>query len=75
MNNHKLTKKLQVLLTEDEVADVNRCILNDAVETETRPVSVSAWIRDLIKKELSLKSGEQQSYIKTKVKNLNNKKQ
>ena len=73
MNNHKLTKKLQVLLTEDEVAGVNRCILTDAVETETRPVSVSAWIRDLIKKELSLTSTEQQSYIKTKVKNLNNK--
>lgn len=71
MNNHKLTKKLQVLLTEDEVSSVNRCILNDAVETETRPVSVSSWIRDLIKKELSLKSVDQQSYIKTKVKNLN----
>jgi hypothetical protein len=71
MNNHKLTKKLQVLLTENEVSSVNRCILNDAVETETRPVSVSSWIRDLIKKELSLKSIDQQSYIKTKVKNLN----
>ena len=71
MNNHKLTKKLQVLLTEDEVSSVNRCILNDAVETETRPVSGRSWIRDLIKKELSLKSVDQQSYIKTKVKNLN----
>jgi len=73
MNNHKLTKKLQVLLTEDEVGSVNRCILNDALETENRPISVSAWIRDLIKKELSLKSTEQQSYIKSKLKNLNNK--
>jgi hypothetical protein len=73
MNNHKLTKKLQVLLTEDEVVGVNRCILNEAMETETRPVSVSAWIRDLIKKELSTKSIEQQSFIKNRVKNLNNK--
>lgn len=73
MNNHKLTKKLQVLLTEDEVAAVNRVILNDAMETESRPISVSAWIRDLIKKELSNKSIEQQSFIKNKVKNLNNK--
>jgi hypothetical protein len=73
MNNHKLIKKLQVLLTEDEVAAVNRCILNDAIDTETRPISVSAWIRDLIKKELSIKSVEQQSYIKNKIKNLNNK--
>lgn len=73
MNNHKLIKKLQVLLTEDEVAAVNRCILNEAIDTETRPISVSAWIRDLIKRELSIKSIEQQSYIKNKVKNLNNK--
>jgi hypothetical protein len=73
MNNHKLIKKLQVLLTEDEVAAVNRCILNDAIDTETRPISVSAWIRDLIKKELSIKSVEQQSYVKNKIKNLNNK--
>ena len=73
MNNHKLIKKLQVLLTEDEVAAVNRCILNDAIDTETRPISVSAWIRDLINKELSIKSVEQQSYVKTKIKNLNNK--
>jgi hypothetical protein len=73
MNNHKLIKKLQVLLTEDEVSAVNRCILNEAIDTETRPISVSAWIRDLIKRELSIKSVEQQSYIKNKVKNLNNK--
>lgn len=73
MNNHKLTKKLQVLLTEDEVNAVNRVILNDAMDTESRPISVSAWIRDLIKKELSIKSIEQQSFIKNKVKNLNNK--
>lgn len=73
MNNHKLIKKLQVLLTEDEVAAVNRCILNEAIDTETRPISVSAWIRDLIKRELNVKSIEQQSYIKNKVKNLNNK--
>jgi plasmid stability protein len=71
MNNHKLTKKLQVLLAEDEVASVNRCILNDALEAENRPVSVSAWIRDLIKKELSNKDVEQKSFIKNKLKNLN----
>ena len=45
----KLTKKLQVLLTEDEVREVNRIILNDALDNETRPISVSAFIRNLIK--------------------------
>jgi hypothetical protein len=73
MNNHKLIKKLQVLVTEDEEASVNRVILNEALDTETRPISVSAWIRDLIKREISIKSTEQKSYIKQTVKNLNNK--
>ena len=49
----KLTKKLQVLLTEEEVREVNRVILNDALETETRPISVSAFIRNLIQEELA----------------------
>ena len=66
MNNHKLTKKLQVLLTEDEVASVNRVILNEALDTESRPISVSAWIRDLIKKELSIKSIENSHLLKIK---------
>ena len=60
----KLTKKLQVLLTEDEVREVNRVILNDALEQEQRPISVSAFIRNLIKDELSKRSVEQRSYIK-----------
>jgi plasmid stability protein len=73
MTNHKLTKKLQVLLTEDEVASVNRVILNEAIENEERPVSVSAWIRQLIQAELSKKDVEQKSFIKQTVKNLNKK--
>ena len=44
----KLTKKLQVLLSEEEVFIINRIILNEAIENGERPVSVSAFIRDLI---------------------------
>jgi len=69
----KLTKKLQVLLTEDEVREVNRVILNEALETEQRPVSVSAFIRSLIQGELSKKSVEQKSIIKQNLKNLKKK--
>jgi|TARA_B110000459_G_C16587539_1_gene484467 plasmid stability protein len=69
----KLTKKLQVLLTEEEVGAVNRVILNEALETEQRPISVSAFIRDLIQKELSNKSVEQKSIIKQNLKNLKDK--
>ena len=69
----KLTKKLQVLLTEDEVREVNRVILNDALESETRPISVSAFIRNLIQNEISNRSVEQRSIIKQTLKNLKSK--
>ena len=71
--NDKLTKKLQVLLTENEVREVNRVILNDALEQEERPISVSAFIRSLIQDELSKKSIEQKSIIKQNLKNLKEK--
>ena len=69
----KLTKKLQVLLTEDEVREVNRVILNDALQYEQRPISVSAFIRQLIKDELGKRSFDQKSYIKQNLKNLKSK--
>jgi len=69
----KLTKKLQVLLTEGEVREVNRVILNEALEQEERPISVSAFIRNLIQDELSKKSVEQKSIIKQTLKNLKDK--
>ena len=73
MENTKLTKKLQVLLTETEVSQINRVILNDALESESRPISVSAFIRELIQKELDRRTPEQKSYIKQNLKNLKSK--
>jgi hypothetical protein len=70
MENTKLTKKLQVLLTETEVSQINRVILNAALENEARPVSVSAFIRELIQNELLSKTIEQKSYIQQHLKNL-----
>lgn len=70
MENTKLTKKLQVLLTESEVSQINRVILNDALENEERPVSVSAFIRHLIQQELERRTPEQKTYIKHNLKNL-----
>jgi plasmid stability protein len=69
----KLTKKLQVLLTEAEVREVNRVILNEALEQEERPISVSAFIRNLIQDELSKRSVEQKSILKQNLKNLKDK--
>jgi hypothetical protein len=72
MEIQKLTEKLQVLITKEESAGLNSAILNDAIEYNQRPVSVSAYIRSLIKKDL-LQRGmtEQRSYIKDKINKLN----
>jgi len=73
MSDSKLTKKLQVLLSEDEVAVLNRIILNEAIENGARPISMSAFIRDLIRDEIDNRSEDQKSFNKSKLKQLKNK--
>lgn len=65
-----LTKKLQVLLTEEEVNTVNRIILMDALESDNRPISTSAFIRELIQREISRRMPSQRSITKDNIKNL-----
>jgi len=65
-----LTKKLQVLLTEEEVNMVNRIILMDALESDNRPISTSAFIRELIQREISRRMPSQRSITKDNIKNL-----
>mgnify|MGYP001184400204 CR=1 FL=1 len=50
---NKLTKKLQVLLSEETYLSINRIILEEAISNEKRPISVSAFIRELIENEMS----------------------
>lgn len=69
----KLTKKLQVLLSEEEVATLNRIILNDAIEQGIRPISMSAFIRDLIRHEIDTRSEDDKTFSKAKLKQLKNK--
>lgn len=69
----KLTKKLQVLLSEEEVFIINRIILNEAIENGERPVSVSAFIRDLIRQEIDKKSDLQKSWDRDRIKQLKSK--
>ena len=69
----KLTKKLQVLLSEEEVFIINRIILNEAIENGERPVSVSAFIRDLIRQEIDKKSDLQKSWDRNRIKQLKSK--
>lgn len=69
----KLTKKLQVLLSEGEVTSINRIILQEAIESGERPVSVSAFIRDIIRKEIELKSDSIVEWNKDNIKKLKKK--
>ena len=68
----KLTKKLQVLLSEDEVTSINRIILNDAIETSERPVSISAFIREIVRKEIDLRADSIKEWNKDNIKKLEN---
>lgn len=69
----KLTKKLQVLLSETEVTSINRIILNEAIESGERPVSISAFIRDIIRKEIELKADSILEWNKDNIKKLKKK--
>lgn len=73
-NTNKLTKKLQVLLSEDEVYILNRIILNDAIEQQERPISISAFIRELIRKEIEGRPEQDKTWEKDRLNNLKSKK-
>lgn len=53
---NKLIKKIQVLLTEPEFEELNHIILTKAMAEKQRPKSVSAFVRDLIQKEIKKNS-------------------
>tara|TARA_B100000900_G_scaffold416104_1_gene449129 strand:+ start:13525 stop:13719 length:195 start_codon:yes stop_codon:yes gene_type:complete len=48
----KLIKKIQVLLTEPEFEELNNIILSEALKNKQRPKSVSAFVRELVQKEI-----------------------
>ena len=69
----KLTKKLQVLLSEEEVTLINRIILNEAIETGQRPISISAFIREIIREEIEKKGNDIKPWDKSNIKKLKDK--
>jgi len=71
--SHKLTNKLQVLLSEEEVSTLNRIILNDAIQNGKRPISMSAFIRELIRAEIESRDEEEKVFGKEKLKQLKKK--
>ena len=69
----KLTKKLQVLLSEEEVIIINRIILNEAISNGERPISTSAFIRRIIRNEIDRKSDDLKIWDKDNIKKLKKK--
>lgn len=69
----KLTKKLQVLLSEEEVSLINRIILNEAIETGERPISISAFIREIIRQEIENKVNDDKPFEKIDIRKLKDK--
>jgi hypothetical protein len=69
----KLTQKLQVLLSEDEVTTINRIILNEAIEQGERPISISAFIRQVIRDEINRKSDDLKEWKKDNLRKLKKK--
>ncbi|MDC1282330.1 hypothetical protein N8Z10_00090 [bacterium] len=69
----KLTKKLQVLLSEDEVYLINRIILSEAIESGERPVSISAFIRDIIRTEIDMRMKDVNPLEKIDIRKLKDK--
>jgi hypothetical protein len=69
----KLTRKLQVLLSEEQVSMINRIILNQALESGERPVSISAFIRDLLSSEIEKRAHEAERWNPANIKKIKSK--
>ena len=58
----KLTRKLQVLFSDEEVEIIHSIILNDAIKNKTRPVSISAFIRDVVRSEIERRGDSEKDW-------------
>jgi len=48
----RLTKKLQVLLTPEDEDNLNAIIIRKSMESKTKPIAVSRYVRQLIVKHI-----------------------
>lgn len=59
-----LTEKIQVLLSKNDLEELNHIIVRKALERKKRPVPLSAYVRELVKKEIENNTEEQSSFVK-----------
>lgn len=62
----RLTKKLQVLLTPEDEDNLNSIIIQKSMETKTKPIPVSKYVRQLIVEHIVMETTPEKQLIKTK---------
>lgn len=62
----KLTKKLQVLLTPEDEDNLNSIIIEKSMESKTKPIPVSKYVRLLIAKHIVEETAPEKQLIKSK---------
>lgn len=62
----RLTKKLQVLLTPEDEDNLNTIIIQKSMETKTKPMPVSRYVRQLIVEHIVEETAPEKQLIKTK---------
>ena len=62
----RLTKKLQVLLTPEDVDNLNTIIIQKSMENKTKPMPVSRYVRQLIVEHIVTETAPEKQLIKIK---------
>jgi hypothetical protein len=60
---NNLTEKLQVLLTKEDQRALNIIIARRSLEQGVRPVSLSSYVREVIKEHITENTPEQKSFV------------
>ncbi len=72
MEKKNLSKKLQVLLEEEDEKALYLILTRKAFENGTRPPPMSSYIRDIIKDHIKLETKRQLSYAEEQAKRIIN---
>ena len=59
-----LKEKIQVLLSAEDLHELNTIIMRKAIEAKTRPEPISLYVRSLIKDHIIANQEEQRSFVK-----------
>jgi len=65
-----LKEKIQVLLTPEDMQELNIIIMRKAISAKTRPEPISLYVRSLIKENILANQVEQPSYVKEAIKKI-----